>query len=1236
MELLAFLIVIGLILGFCLGVAGFFMAQAAGHKITSLQQQLQRLNAELNDTRALSLKLHKTSRADEQSTAAPDVTETHADDPEPEQSAAGSVFIAPPIKQSTAQEATPAQESVEPKSAEEKPAKPSPETLQHLLALRKEQQAQREQAGQAETEQAMQSEEAPVTEKPEAVIQERTASDVQETLAADVTRTAPNEPSEESPTRRLTIEEVLAGKVFVWIGAIALVLTAAFLLKLGFDSGIITEPVRVIAAAVFGIALWCVGEWARSRVSLIAQALCGAAVAVLYASVLAGHNLYGLFGPNGEAIAFGLMATITAAAILLSLRHGPAVAILGMLGGFMLPPVLAQGFGGPTAGMVLYLIAIEIGVLAVTGKRGWFGISLMTLIFSVTWSIGYTLIGDNPTERTLTAMLVLGTAAAYIFHTARIHRDASVDNQTRLRVLGLSIAATCSAIGVVALLSIRGDYSFQDLSMLGIVALGTLILARIDARQIAMPFVAMALSFFVLFTHALKFLPAPPSDTFIAMSASFGGLFLLGGYACMWGSVQRKAFALMCAIAGPAFYGLVIFAGHDAYELRAFWWPYTLCLAGAYAIATLPMLLRREAAYDWPIALFSVFSFALICITLGQSLDHPYFAVSLAIVSAIAALIDLGLFIRPLRLAGCIVAFASAGILLIPGPFDLTIHGSPIFNTLLPMYLIPAAAFAVIAWAASRAGSKTTAQNLTWLSMGTLTVMLLTLTRNIFQPEDFATEQFKLYEWSTYATVLLLAGFVAQWIGNRLKFQPILQATQVIVGLGGIIGLIGGLLPSNPLFNNEVVGGKTLAAGLLALYAAPAALMWLWSRRPSISEVPQLADALRVGSITLVTLFVGLQIRNGFAPDGLRGNAIGLYELITYTTAWLLMGGFIQRLNQKHLHNNAIRVAGQVVFGIGLVTTLIGSVIFYNPLFDKAAVGGWDLSLRMAVLFALPAALMWLWSRGRTLADQPTLIATLRGTSIAYLAIFFGILIRNAYQTDDIHALTIGMFECTTYGLAWAGLGYLLHFIAPRCTLPQTTGNVGRTVFGVGLVTLLLGNVLVLNPLWFRETVGNFAVFNGLWYLYGPLIMILALIARMARKQQLVMQAKLAGFLAVGLSFMLLSMLVRHGFSGDGYVLITSNLASAERYAYSLAWVVFGGVLLVAGVFTRLDTLRYGSLAVLLLAVGKVFLIDTANLENLYRVFSFFGLGVTLIGLGYLYQRLVFKRPNPTHKAQAA
>jgi uncharacterized membrane protein len=53
---------------------------------------------------------------------------------------------------------------------------------------------------------------------------------------------------------------------------------------------------------------------------------------------------------------------------------------------------------------------------------------------------------------------------------------------------------------------------------------------------------------------------------------------------------------------------------------------------------------------------------------------------------------------------------------------------------------------------------------------------------------------------------------------------------------------------------------------------------------------------------------------------------------------------------------------------------------------------------------------------------------------------------------------------------------------------------------------------------------------------------------------------------------------------------------------------------------------RYASLGVMLLAVVKVFLFDTASLGDLYRVLSFLGLGLSLIVLGWLYQKFVFRQ----------
>jgi uncharacterized membrane protein len=46
---------------------------------------------------------------------------------------------------------------------------------------------------------------------------------------------------------------------------------------------------------------------------------------------------------------------------------------------------------------------------------------------------------------------------------------------------------------------------------------------------------------------------------------------------------------------------------------------------------------------------------------------------------------------------------------------------------------------------------------------------------------------------------------------------------------------------------------------------------------------------------------------------------------------------------------------------------------------------------------------------------------------------------------------------------------------------------------------------------------------------------------------------------------------------------------------------------------------------VMLLSVLKVFLYDMKNLSDLYRVFSFLGLGVSLLALAWVYQRFVFR-----------
>ncbi len=76
-----------------------------------------------------------------------------------------------------------------------------------------------------------------------------------------------------------------------------------------------------------------------------------------------------------------------------------------------------------------------------------------------------------------------------------------------------------------------------------------------------------------------------------------------------------------------------------------------------------------------------------------------------------------------------------------------------------------------------------------------------------------------------------------------------------------------------------------------------------------------------------------------------------------------------------------------------------------------------------------------------------------------------------------------------------------------------------------------------------------------------------------------------------------------------------------ELYTYTLVWLLMAiGALLAGSIRYGLTVYRAG-FALLMLVVGKIFLVDMDDLEGLLRVASFMGFGLSLLGLAYLYQR---------------
>jgi len=182
----------------------------------------------------------------------------------------------------------------------------------------------------------------------------------------------------------------------------------------------------------------------------------------------------------------------------------------------------------------------------------------------------------------------------------------------------------------------------------------------------------------------------------------------------------------------------------------------------------------------------------------------------------------------------------------------------------------------------------------------------------------------------------------------------------------------------------------------------------------------------------------------------------------------------------------------------------------------------------------------------------------------------------------------------------------------------------GLALFAISAFRIIYFDILIYNPLLANQNVGNLPILNFLFITYGiPILWTIIGSKELGyfNKDNLARYTK--GFTLI-LLFLLVSFNVRQFFHGE--ILYREIITSAEIYSYSVAWLLTGIGLLVIGIMRESKMVRLASLGMMILVVGKVFLYDASELEGLYRVFSFFGLGLCLIGLSYFYTRFVFKK----------
>lgn len=181
------------------------------------------------------------------------------------------------------------------------------------------------------------------------------------------------------PAIRREDEARVVGAWLARIGAIAVVIGAAFAFKYAIDRGLISPTGRVLLGIIAGFAFAAGSEWARRRTwNGWAQAVAGGAVGLWYLSVWAAYQLYGLIDAPVALTAFSV---ITITAVALALRHeSEPLAVLA----------IATSFGNPfLVGVLrplpvfLYILLIDLGVVALASARTWRSLERVALI--LTW-----------------------------------------------------------------------------------------------------------------------------------------------------------------------------------------------------------------------------------------------------------------------------------------------------------------------------------------------------------------------------------------------------------------------------------------------------------------------------------------------------------------------------------------------------------------------------------------------------------------------------------------------------------------------------------------------------------------------------------------------------------------------------------------------------------------------------------------------------------------------------------
>ena len=765
------------------------------------------------------------------------------------------------------------------------------------------------------------------------------------------------------------LERELASRWMVWVGGVALAFGGIFLVKFGVEHSVLGPTGRLVAAGILGLALVLASEWLRQRdlrlalprlgsqADYVPAALAGGGVIAWYASLLMAFDHYGLMGPG---VAFALLALVSLLALALSLLQGPLLAVLGLLGGYLVPALVFTG-QGTLPGLLGYVALVSLAALAlqfhVQRRWLWWG----TLAGHFLWFLlALTLYRDESGFVVSYLLLSLYAFIALPGFGWRLQSDAQqvplVGRACSSVVTDAHWVAILGSVLMLVLLSFL-DYPLVGwLALLGLLVGATLLACRIVALDL-FPWLASAclllavLWFDYPFAHMGSHGWGQLAQEQLMPLWRWGmGLALLqGGLALLWLPRAQRAGLWSSLLVTVPLAMLALLYWRSPVGVEGVWSDASLFWPLQALVLFVVFSALSEMRRQWPqiarVALLAgghgALALAFIMFLAEESLTIA-FALQLA---ALARLARREGDLVPHWLIKGLAMVIVVRLSLNPWLLDYPQLGRFGLHWSLYGYGIPVLCFfAAARWLPSREGSNTNA----WLEAGALQLMTLWLTlegRYWLSGGQPWQAEYTLADTAltsvTWGALALIYGWKSRLGGSLARVYAI--ASPLLLVLMMAMTLLGSTLRYNPLWVTTDVGSWPIVNLTLLAWGLPALLSLLGLLQVN-GSLPWLRRLLALFLFGIGMLYLTLMVRQWWQGGDISGWDVSFGEQYSYSAVWLL-AAVVLMLVGSWLVQARVRQAALLILLVAVLKIFLWDMSDLDGLYRAASFLGLGLCL---------------------------------------------------------------------------------------------------------------------------------------------------------------------------------------------------------------------------------------------------------------------------------------------------